>query len=311
MTTTDEAAPPQDVTLQCPDCEETVTGPEHGRNSALFRLAGHRVRAHGYRKADAQAKGPRQGKARARGVEGTAVTVLRAVGEGARPESGRKVTAPPTASDLSRGLGRGVQILTIVAASYAAETDPTLTTEGERDQLVRELSLSPGAAQDVMDPIANAVAPTSLNKKYGRQVIDNVDALASVGELVKLGFRWRRYFRMREAAIQLAAGAPQYMAPGTPGQHAPAGERVQAQPAPEQPPPPPHNAPPGVPLVATDDAGDHAITRQQYQAAQQAAPSPPVPAVGQQAFHLDGTPAAPSQGTVVTPDMVRQMRQGT
>lgn len=280
---------PAEVTLSCPDCEETVTGPQKGPNSAPFRLAGHRVRAHGYRNPDAKSKGPRQ-----RGVESVPTAVIRSIGEAAKPTSGRKVTAPPTEGDLSRGLGRGVQILTIVAASYAAETDESLRTEEARDQLVRELSLSPGAATDVMDPIAHALAPTSLNKRYGRQVIDNIDALASVGELVKLGFRWRRYFRIREAAAAAAAGQGQYMAPGESGARAGFADppRVQADaPAPAQqsePAAPPAPAPP--PAAA--------------------APGPAIPDVGAQAYRIDGTPMAPMQGRLMTPETLRALRNG-
>lgn len=282
---------PSEITVQCPDCDETATGPEKGPNNANFKLAGHRVRAHGYRKPDAAAKG---GKApRQRGVESVSTAVIRSIGEGARPASGRNVTAPPTKDDLSRGLGRGVQILTVVAAAYAAETDDSLRTEEARDALVRDLSLSHSSAVDIMDPIGNALAPTSINKRYGRQVIDNIDALASVGELVKLGFRWRRYFRIREAALQSMAGRGEYMAPGAPGQ-APAPGEVRVQAAPAAPAPQPDAAPPPAAAPAPPPP----------------APGPAVPDVAAQAYAIDGTPAAPMQGRIMTPEAIRAMRNG-
>ena len=46
---------PEEITLDCPDCDYTVTAPDSGAGSAKFKLAGHRFRQHGVRSANAKA----------------------------------------------------------------------------------------------------------------------------------------------------------------------------------------------------------------------------------------------------------------
>lgn len=305
MATTTPTPGAGEVTVSCPEllpdgspCPWAVTAPETGKGSASWRLGTHRYQKHGYRN-PAPAKANR-GKADPPATEGTGATMLRVVGSAAGEGRGRGV---PTTADLTRGLGRGVYVATVVAASYAAETDDTLTTEAERDALVADLALSQRGAEDLTEPIARAIAPTGVNKRYGRAVIDNIDAVASFGELVKLGMRWRRYFRLREqreAARALGAGAPGPGVPVAPGVEyvPPAGPTVPAASAPplvveQAAPAPPPPAPPAAPA---------------------APPAPPSPAVAAgevaQAFRHDGSPAAPTTGALVTPEMVRAMRAG-
>lgn len=294
----------EEVTLACPDCPETFTGPARGVGSAPWKVGTHRYQRHGYRNANAVSKSDK-GKAAPAADEPTTVAVLREIGSGARA-SGRK--GVPTATDLAQGLGRGIQVLSVTAAAYAAETDESLTTEAQRDALVHDLMLSPRGATDIMEPIANAFAPTSINKRYGRAIIDNVDAVASIGELAKLALRWRRYFRVREERRQFmtANGVQVYPAGYVPANAQPAQVVEQPQPAPQQVvQPQPQQAPVAGPTFAP--AGQ--VVQPQSQI-----PVPPVeqPVVAGEVprYDVHGNPVAPTAGTLLTPDMVAAMRQG-
>jgi hypothetical protein len=180
------------VTLPCPLCDEKITGPEGGVGSAPFKLASHKYRIHGVR----STKGPKGPKGRtlqtddeigARPVVGILQDARDQIPEG---------TAPPTQVDLTKALGRGLGLTSAAVASYAVESDEYLT-EAERDVVADELSLTPKQAEDIMRPIAKAFAPTKLNRKYGRQVVENVDVIGSIAELATLGLNWRNYLRTR------------------------------------------------------------------------------------------------------------------
>lgn len=202
---TDTLAPPVDapttpehVELSCPECGEVIEGPATGRGSAPFKLASHRYRIHKVR-ADKSKKTAPAAKGRTAPDDGELSGPLGIVRDmQAQIATG---TGPPDVASLTKALGRGVSLGTVAAASYAVETDDNLAplNDRERDAVVDYLSLSDKAAGDVMRPIAKLLAPTKLNKKYGRQVVENVDAVASVAELFTLGLHWRRYFRMRNA----------------------------------------------------------------------------------------------------------------
>jgi hypothetical protein len=283
----------EEITLTCDidGCGATLTGPERGVGSAPWKLGTHKYQVHGIRNPNGKPKAKGSAKPDPPADQPTSVAVVREIGSGARG-TGKGV---PSASDLANGLGRGVQILSVVAAAYAAETDPTLTNEAERDALVRELMLPPRAAVDIMEPLGNAFAGTSINKRYGRQIVDNVDAVASLGELGKMYFKWRRYFRVREERMAHT------VAPGV-TYHPPQSPPPAAQPA---PPPAQQSAPPD---------GVHTPPE-----AQPAPAPPPVvtePALAQQPsgpveqHDVMGNPVAPMQGRVLTREDVENMRRG-
>lgn len=173
-----------------PGCTFVAIGPSAGRGSASFLLGSHKYRAHQI------AGGKRKGAPSEEDHQRR--PILSAVRDVAADIGGK---GPPSADDLTKALGRGVGLATVGVASYAVETDPTIPEgpEGEarRDALVDELSLSPKGAQELMAPIARMMAPTRINKRYGRTIVENVDAVGAVAELVTLGLHWRRYFRNR------------------------------------------------------------------------------------------------------------------
>lgn len=209
-----EAIP--EVTEICPEpgCGHEVTGPAEGRGSAKWKMGAHRANAHGYRSAE-----PKQTKARAtRQADAAQVkqkkgrtapdaedfatrpvtsTVKSITGEAG---AGTKKT-PPNADDLARGLGRGVSLVSIAVASWMAETDDGIpwdeSGDAERDRIVADLSLSDKAGKEVMVPLARAIAPTRVNRRFGRGIVDNADAVGSIAELGTLFLHYRRYFRQR------------------------------------------------------------------------------------------------------------------
>jgi hypothetical protein len=190
------------ITVACETCAangitKTYTGNRGGRSSATGKLALHMANVHGYRNPDA--KGKRRAAARTE-IDDDAHPAL-AVVRGIADEIGTGKGAP-SRDELSTALGRGLGVLSLSVASWAAETDPRPLTDEQRDAVTAELTLAKGPARDIMDPFARALSGTNLNKKYGRTIVENVDLAAAISELGKVGIRWRRYFRAREAWVE-------------------------------------------------------------------------------------------------------------
>lgn len=219
------------ITVSCPHCDWTYTGPAKGRNSAPWRKGTHLRNKHGE-----AGKGKARRPAAAPSDEAMAERPVLGVVRDMAAHVGGK--GAPSADALATALGRGMSIVTTWGAATVVESDPTIP-EGEagdawRDRLIDDLSLSPKTAQDVMRPIGRMLAPTRLNKRYGRGVVENVDVLGAIAELAAIGNNWRRYLRMRAAA--LAAGVPAAL-PAGPGPVAAAGTVVAANGQITTPPP--------------------------------------------------------------------------
>lgn len=221
----------QEVTLRCDaaDCDWSVTGPNTGPGSAPWRMGTHKSRKHGYRKPGRPAKPPSTPRGDAEG--GRVTDVVR----DALQEIPDKSTKPPTIPELTSALTRFVGTVSVAEASYFAETDPTVGTEEDRDAIVDYLRLSPADAREVAYPFARAFGRTKLNARYGRALVDNVDAGSAAAALFQLGVRHRRYFRERRRREQDAGlrpyAPPQVVAP-PPGAGAPAPPPVvHSQPA--------------------------------------------------------------------------------
>lgn len=235
----DEAIPVE--TRTCDECGETFTGPIKGKSSVGFLLGGHKYNKHKTAGEGRARDKARAAKARTGTDEGAARPIVSALRDIADDVDGK---GKPTADALGRAFGRGLGYVSVAVASYAVETDETIPfgPEGEaiRDRDVDELSLSPKAATEMMAPIGRLIAPTRLNQRYGRTVVDNVDSIAAVAELVTWGLHWRRYFRQRryrQAGQQLPTPAPGAW-PGPPIDVVPV-------PMPAQPPAPAEGAPMG------------------------------------------------------------------
>lgn len=245
-----------EITLQCPDCDYVITGAEKGRNSAPFKLGGHRARAHKYRNPDRPNQQPKSTRSAA---DDEARPVLSVVSDMAAEVGGKGV---PTEGQLAAAFGRGVSVASLAVAAYAVETDPTLRNQAERDEVEAFLMLSPKAARDIMAPVGRALAPTSFNRRYGRQVVDNIDVVGAAGDFATLILHWRRYFRMRaEREVQMGLRQPdQPQGRRRRGQQPPPPppEYYDAASMPVQPPPGPPDAgmaPPDVPAPPADAPG--------------------------------------------------------
>lgn len=184
---------PELITLICPECDESFEGPPKGRGSAPFRLGSHRNRKHGVvseKKRAPAARGrtaPTDDDVATAPVLGIVRDMQAQIGTG---------TGPPDAESLTKAFGRGVSLVTMAVASYAAETEEGMSDD-QRNALVDYLSLSDKGGRDMMRPLAKLAAPSKLNRKFGRQVVENVDAVASVAEGFTLVLHWRRYFNDR------------------------------------------------------------------------------------------------------------------
>lgn len=182
-------------TLPCEICDEPITGPASGAGSVKFKLASHRYRIHGIMK-DGSVRPPKAPKGRSgrpapEESARPAMAVVRELRDEVPPG-----TAPPTTDQLTRAAGHALELAALTVASYAAETEEGLT-DAERDEITAYLSLSTKQANEMVRPLAKLAQPTKINKKFGRQAVENVDAFAAVLELGELVMHWRRYLRQR------------------------------------------------------------------------------------------------------------------
>lgn len=189
----------------CPECSAVVSRPNAGL--ATVALATHRRLEHGIGDAPYRKKGPRNGGQVTDVDPGTPQTLaaVRSIADGI----GKGKNGAPSANDLANGFGRGLGLLSCAVASYAVETDETIPEgpEGDatRNALIDYLSFTDRAAKQIMEAPAKAFAPTKLNKRVGRQVVDNVEVVASAAEIGIMFAHWRRYFRGRRYREQMIA----------------------------------------------------------------------------------------------------------
>jgi hypothetical protein len=215
VTVADVDADNNTVTLRCtePGCSHEVTGVIKGRGNARFKMGTHRRAKH----RDTAGSSPRPNtpeSMEALGEETPVVATARAVADGVGGGTGA-----PNATALARGLGRALGLGTMVVAGMVVDGDPAIgDDEAQRDFLVDYLSLNDKVAVQMMGPVGKMLAPTNLNKRYGRKIVDNVDVIGAVSELLTLAQHWRKYLAMRAAqtaAIQAAtaAGTPVLFTP--------------------------------------------------------------------------------------------------
>lgn len=202
-----------EITLVCSVCGDEITGPEHGRGNAKGKLGIHKWSKHQIRSTPA-GKG-RKGRARPDADDYTAAPVTSVLRD-AVAEIDRGAGAP-TAAALSRAGGRALEIGSSLIALHVVDSDPFIpvdvTGDAMRADLVHDLAIDKRTAEGIMRPLGTLLAPTKLNKRYGRGAVENVDVLLAIGELGAIMTRWRRYLSgrsmMRQAQeIGAAAGAP-------------------------------------------------------------------------------------------------------
>lgn len=223
------ATAPAEITVSCPDCGETFTGPPSGKLNAKWKLGTHRYNRHGTR-AESDRRRPKSSKrAPASVLLGDDRPALAAVADIRSAAGGdRRTSAAPTDNDLAGGIGRALQLLTVAGASFVVETDRSIP-DGEdgnqiREQLIDYLSLDEQGARAAMAPVGRLLAPTKFNQKHGRKIVENADVVGSISDVALLFMHWRTVMRARTAPgglMALATGVvviqqPQFVAPQMP-----------------------------------------------------------------------------------------------
>lgn len=221
-----EEPAPVAVTVECdqPGCQETFTGPSSGPLSAGMLMGRHRYAVHGVKGTGKR----RRGSSSASSSPATAVeapTPARAVAEGVAEVAAQVGgTGVPRAPAIAGALGRGLSIATLMAANWAVDSDPLIQQQEQIDPdgtaarkaaLARVLSLSEESARAIAAPVSRLLAPTELNKRYGRAVVENSDWAPAAVAVVELGRHWAEFLAIRRqhvAAIRAqtaaAAGGP-------------------------------------------------------------------------------------------------------
>jgi hypothetical protein len=123
---------------------------------------------------------------------------------GAAEEVSERRQGPPNITELNRAFGRLLSTSTLAGASYFAETDPRLRTDADIDAAVAALSLSDAEATQVTYPLARLVGRSSVNRRAGRAIVDNVEIGEAASVLVTVALRWRRYLTQRAEALRTA-----------------------------------------------------------------------------------------------------------
>lgn len=105
----------------------------------------------------------------------------------------------PTVDQLTKTGGRLLGYGSVALASIMVDDDPRPLTETDKDAIVDALSATPAEANDIMRPLARIFAGTTLNKRVGRKVVDNMDAADSLIALYMMSRRWSQYLAERKA----------------------------------------------------------------------------------------------------------------
>jgi predicted RNA-binding Zn-ribbon protein involved in translation (DUF1610 family) len=213
-----EPTEPELATGVCPDCGEVITGRTHGPRSLASTIAMHRVNAHKYRSPHRGPRSEREKSARQaereRAERPTVVNVVEDIAE--ELDTGKK--GPPTVDELRNALGKGLYLFTYATAMTAVDTDPVLKNADKavKDHWTAYLSLNQTGARDVAAPVARVIGKSRLNKRAGRQIVENVELVGTASALTILGVHWHEYLGLRRAAALEAggpAGGPAYPAP--------------------------------------------------------------------------------------------------
>ncbi len=189
--------------LTCTECGREFEGADTGPGGVKARLSRH-LKAH-ERKANKDADAPPQ-TAEPPSIQRVIVDSVKSIQS--------PVAGPPTTDELKRALGKTVHGASVLAAIAQVETDPGPLTQEREDAIIDMLSLTPADAQTVVAPIAKIFHKTSLNAKYGRTVVENIDVLDSVAILFTMMRHWKTYRNERQQRAQaLNPPEPQQLSP--------------------------------------------------------------------------------------------------
>lgn len=205
--------------LECPECTaeqgHSVIIYTVGKEPPKMRLGLHRKQAHGVSGEGRHKVKPRQNTPtkRARKNAGPRLDTsdtepvrnVSLITDAASAASKRKGT--PSADDLTKVFTRVYEYATTYAATIVVESDPRDLNDDDRNRIATDLAGSPADGAAVLTPMARLLAKTSLNKQYGRDLIDNSDVLDAIFCAVAISARWRAYFRERSTAQPAAFAA--------------------------------------------------------------------------------------------------------
>lgn len=183
---------------ECPECGTVVAHVK--ANVAKMLLGKHRRQAHGVAGKSEKKPRTRAGRPPVRDEQPAPIKVAKTIAD----ELPDKKTAP-TAADLTKALGKGLGAVSTLAASWAAESDPTIHSEQDLDAVTDYLALSPDAAKEIAYPFAKFFSKSKLNKRYGATLVENVDMVSAAAELFDYARRWRRYMTERKRREAMAA----------------------------------------------------------------------------------------------------------
>ncbi|MDA8311445.1 MAG: hypothetical protein M0Z46_12700 [Actinomycetota bacterium] len=209
MATTPPVSDPIDLhTVECPECGTTISHLQ--ANVAKMLLGKHRSREHGVAGKSAPKAKRKGARPPVREDQPAPIRVAKTIAD-ELPE-GKKT--PPNAADLTKAFGKGLGALSTMAASWAAESDPTVTSETDLDAITDYLSLSPEASREIAYPFAKFFAKSKLNKRMGSTIVENVDMVSAAAELIEYAHHWRRYLAERRRREEAQANARPQTTPG-------------------------------------------------------------------------------------------------
>lgn len=197
--------------LECPECGDTIRG--SGKMPDKTALGGHRKRKHGVSgsaDSSARARARRRQPAETAEDRDASVTPLSIVRQAADTVGGRGV---PSGRQLGTGLGTAYGLTSLFVTSLIVDTDDRLT-EQQRTDAIAFLAPSDSEALATMAPIGRVLSRTSLNRRYGRTFLDNLDVLDSIEAMAQQAARWRRYMTERRAGVAPTLGATIEAGPG-------------------------------------------------------------------------------------------------
>lgn len=233
-----------EIETSCDECGEIFTGPAGGKGSAPMLLGRHRWSVHKIRK-----DGTRGGPAKSAPADEAPAGLLTVVADAG---SAVKGSAAPRADQLTKALGKILATVTDTAAGWAVKSDPAIKAalqatdpealtfaQQQATAIAASMALSEPTAVRVAAPLGRLLAPTQLNQRFGRAVVDNTDLGPAVAEMMEVGQAWARFLAVRREHVRELRLLNQQLAAQQQAMTAPAGPPAFDGSAPLAPPPAP------------------------------------------------------------------------
>lgn len=188
---------PREISRECDVCNQVITGKTKGGGSLAWKMGLHKKNVHGVKGAGRK----RASKKAPTAEDYDAHPVTSAVRDIASAVTG---TGAPNADALAAAGARGLSMATFAFAAVLVESDQAVPPAG-RQALIDYLTLPEEAGKALLRPVGKMVAPTSLNQRFGRTFVENIDVVGAVAELMQFGYHWREYLQLRRQTNALIA----------------------------------------------------------------------------------------------------------